>query len=231
MFLTLTNVQSGGAVSLLQYIDNRSGNVRVGLRSVTYTVGWYNIEAGESISWRRASDSDTTHHHTIEVPPGLYSLGILTSLLKAAGPAITANSVNGLITLTILAGWEVLLTDGLLTLIGLDDGREGRWLDMGAYTGDRPVNFATTKTLRLHLEQLDTTHNAVDGAPSTLLAAIGLGRHAFGDIHTVRVSHPEFKRLRSGTVDELKVVLYGDTGKVLDNHGLPISVTLEFQQL
>ena len=63
MFLTLTNVQSGGAVSLLQYIDNRSGNVRVGLRSVTYTVGWYNVGARESISWR------ATLNNEIRQPP------------------------------------------------------------------------------------------------------------------------------------------------------------------
>jgi len=233
MFLTLTNVQSGGAVSLLQYIDNRAGNVRVGLRSVTYTVGWYNVGAGESISLRAAGDGRST---TIEVPPGLYSLEILSKLFKDgvnAGLekiAISANMVNGLITLTIGTGWEILLTDGLLQLLGLEDGLGGQWLDAGTYTGDRPVNFATMKTLRLHLEQLDTTHNAVDGGPSTLLAVIGLGRHAFGDISTIRIEHPEFKHLCAGTVGELKVVLRGDNGKILDNHGLPISVTLEFQQ-
>ena len=233
MFLTLTNVQSGGAVSLLKYIDNRSGNVRVGLRSVTYAVGWYNVEAGESISLRSAgADARRT---TTEVPPGLYSQGILTKFLVDAVNfglekiATSTNLVNGLITLTVGNGWEVLLTDGLLMLLGLDNGFGGQWLDAGTYTGDRPVNFATTKTLRFHLEQLDSTHNAVDGTPSTLLATIGLGRHAFGDISTFSIPHPEFKHLCGGTVDELKVVMHGDTGKILDNHNLPISVTLEFQ--
>jgi len=37
MFHTLLNVQ-GEAISLLQYIDNHSGNVRVELRAITYTM-------------------------------------------------------------------------------------------------------------------------------------------------------------------------------------------------
>ena len=163
MFLTLTNVQSRGAVSLLQYIDNRSGNVRVG--SVTYTVGWYNVGAGESISWRAPSNSEARQPHprSTTVPPGLYGIEDIIKLLEGAANArservaISTNRVNGLLTLTVGNGWEVLLTDGLLMLLGLDNGFWGHWLDAGIYTGDRPVNFATTKSLRLHLIQLNTS--------------------------------------------------------------------------
>ena len=224
MFLTLTNVQSGEAVSLLQYIDNRSGKVQVALRSITYTVGWYNVEAGESISWRTNGTNGT-----VPVTPGLYSVEDLIKFIEANGVTLSVNKANGLITLLVEADREVLLTDGLLTLLGLDDGFGGQWLDSGTYTGDRPVNFATTKALHLHLEQLDTTGNVTDGAPSTLLATVGLGRHAFGDINTIRLAYPEFKCLRSGTVNELKLVVRGDDGKSLDNHGLPIYVTFELQ--
>ena len=54
MFQVLTNVQTGEAVSLQQYIDNRNGDLTaglsVGLRSITYKVGWYKVNAGESFS-------------------------------------------------------------------------------------------------------------------------------------------------------------------------------------
>ena len=155
MFLTLTNVQSGGAVFLL-YIDNRSGNVRVGLRSVTYTVGWYNVGAGESISWRASPNNEARRPsppRSTTVPPGLYGIEDLIKLLEEAANArservaISTNRVNGLLTLTVGNGWEVLLTHGLLMLLGLDNGFGGLWLDAGMYIGDRPVNFATTKSL------------------------------------------------------------------------------------
>ena len=50
MFQTISNIQRGDAVSLQQYIDNRGGDLRVGLRSITYTVGWFMVREGESIS-------------------------------------------------------------------------------------------------------------------------------------------------------------------------------------
>jgi len=52
MFHTLTNVQDGAAVPLQQPINNQNGTLRVGLRSITYTVGWFNVGPQEAISWR-----------------------------------------------------------------------------------------------------------------------------------------------------------------------------------
>jgi len=52
MFYTLTNVQDGAAVPLQQPIDNQNGNLRVGLRSISYTVRWFNVGPQEAISLR-----------------------------------------------------------------------------------------------------------------------------------------------------------------------------------
>ena len=54
---------------------------------------------------------------------------------------------------------------------------------------------------------------------------------AFGDIHTVSIPNPEFKRLCGGTSAELKVEIREDSGELLNNHSLPIAVTLEIQQV
>ena len=72
MFQTLSNVQSGEAIRLQQCIDNRGGNLRIGLRTITYTVGWYNIEDGESISWRAAEEE--SHMYKYSMAPGQYNL-------------------------------------------------------------------------------------------------------------------------------------------------------------
>ena len=135
----LTNVQSG-AVALQEPIDNRNGNLRVGLRSITYMVGWYNVGAGESISWRAPSNNESrrSRPRSTTVAPGLYGIEDLIKLLEEAANdrsariAISTNRLNGLLTLTVTNGWEVQITNGLLTLLGLDDGRGGRWLDSGA---------------------------------------------------------------------------------------------------
>ena len=71
MFHTLTNVQDGAAVPLQQPIDNQNDNMRVCLRSITYTVGWFNVGPQEAFSWRPSGKMEITG--TIPFPPGLYS--------------------------------------------------------------------------------------------------------------------------------------------------------------
>ena len=227
MFHTLSNVQRGEAIPLLRCIDNRDGHLSIGLRSITFAAGWYNIEKGEKFSWKSTRRGDLEPpEESLTIPPGLYGFDRLQEVLKGASHTLTVCGENGLITLTVAPGWEILLSDGLLALLGLDDGLGGIWLDAGVYKGDRPVNFATRQMLWVHLEELNTSGNIADGAPSTLLACVGLGRHAFGDINTVRMECPEFKRLRDGTISELKVSIRDAHGKV-SNQDLPIHVALE----
>ena len=229
MFHTLSNVQRGEAIPLLRCIDNRDGHLSIGLRSITFAAGWYNIEKGEKFSWKStvtgSGDLEQPEEY-LTIPPGLYGFDRLQEILKGASHTLTVCGENGLITLKVSPGWEILISDGLLGLLGLDDGLGGVWLDAGVYTGDRPVNFATRQMLWVHLEELNTSGNIANGAPSTLLSCVGLGRHAFGDIKTVRMECPEFKRLRDGTISELKVSIRDAHGKI-SNQDLPIHVALE----
>ena len=71
--------------------------------------------------------------------------------------------------------------------------------------------------------------NMVDGNVSTLLTSIGLGCHSHGDIGTVRIEHPEFKKLQNGTINELKITVKDEKGNVINNNDLPIYITLELQ--
>ena len=58
MFHTLTNVQDGTEVPQQQPINNQNGNLRVGLRSITYTIGWFNVGTQEAISWRPSGKTE-----------------------------------------------------------------------------------------------------------------------------------------------------------------------------
>ena len=85
MFQTLTIVQKGEAVvvGLQQYIDNRCGDLLIGLRSITYTVGWYNIDAGEYFSWRSSTWGVSGASNTTDIHPGLYGFARLHDTIKA----------------------------------------------------------------------------------------------------------------------------------------------------
>ena len=237
MFHTLTNVQTGGARYLEQGIDNSTGNLCAGLRSITFAVGWYNIDEGETVSWRNDSGGRIASR---SFTPGLYNFTHFRSKFRRLGvsTSVDINRLDGLITLSVPVGWQLKITDGLLNLLGLKDGLNGEWLDASTYIGDYPANFAIINTLYVHLEQLSDTNNRLNGAPSQLLAVIPVNRvegvtttvpSRFGDINTVRFEQPEFKRLQVGYISELKVTITDENGRLLNNHGLPISVVLEFK--
>jgi len=110
-------------------------------------------------------------------------------------------------------------------------------LEAGTYKGDRLVDFTGTKTLHVHLDQINTSENRLNGAPTTLpclVPAVSSGISIFtpshfGDINTVRFELPEFKHLQAGTLSKLKITIEDDRGRVLDNQGQPISVVVEIQ--
>ena len=142
-------------------------------------MGWDNVGSSEIFSWHY-NDGLT---NTLEVVTGLWSINRLKDLVDNPGLGLLVSKVNGLVTLLVLIGWKVQFMAGLLTLLGLDDSES---LDAGTYTGDRLVNFVPpTKTLHVRLEQVNPTHNALDGAPSTLLGAVGERCYSFGKIETV----------------------------------------------
>ena len=244
MILTFTNVQRCEAIPIQQPIDNQNGSLRIGLRSITLTVGWYNIEKVEKILVK-ANDNEPPTSRMIE--PGLYSFKQLKDAMegweKSHTPPklpakndrkdrkgldsidLTVSSTTGLISMTTLCPYR--LSDRLLEMLGLDDGLDGQWLQPGTYTGDRPVNFFETKVLCVHLEEINTTDNLVDGTRSTLLASVGVGCPSFGDVQTIYINNPEYKRLSCGTLSKMKISIKDVFGKSIDNHQLPIYLTLE----
>lgn len=171
MFHTLSDVQRGEAVPLQQYIDNRDGRLYIGLKSITFAVGWYNIEQRETFSWRSTGRSE----ETLNIWPGLYGFDQLKELLEEAS-RLKVSRATGRVILIVATGRQVRLSDGLLMLLGLHDGLSGVWLDGGsAYPGQRPVNFAKSQMLWIHLDEINTAETIVDGTPSTLLTSIGWG--------------------------------------------------------
>ena len=149
MFNTLTSVQTGEAVPLLQPIDNRDGRLKVGLRQLELVVGWYNVTGEESFTVAPSGRPEKT----TQVSPGLWGFGELKQRIEHDGVELQVNRSNGMVTLIVLAGRELRLSDGLLDLLGLDDGKGGDWLNPGTYKGDGPVHFSPTRSLHIHLEQ------------------------------------------------------------------------------
>lgn len=229
MFHTLTNIQRGVPVSLWRPLDNREGRASVALRSLTYNVGWHNVHKAETFHWQ---NSDTGKSGTVEIPAGLYSFEALKDLLLQAGSgfglSLDVNQENGFVSLVVPLSIAIKLSSQILELLGLDVQTETEtWIGPGTYVGSRPINFALTSALFIHLDELSTIHNMFDGTPSTLLGVVSLGCESFGENATIYIPAPEFKRLSQEYITELTVSVRDVQARKIDNHTLPLSLTIE----
>jgi len=174
----------------------------VSLRSITYTVGWYNV--GQQEAFSRRPSGKTEIMGTIPFPPGLYSFSRLINLFSAIRINFTLrlNRVNCSAKMWFPTGWEVHLTDGLLAHLNFDND-DNKWFDSGTYVSDRHVDLARPEALYVYLEQLNTAEYCVNGARSTLLTVVEISRNpAFGSTRTVRFEILELKRLSGGFASE-----------------------------
>lgn len=201
-------------INLQQYIDNRDGCKQVGLKSFTYTQGWYNI--GNEIV-------QMTGDRPFHIEPGFYSFQQISDIFQSLKIILTVNETNGIVTL--VTPTELKISKGLKSMLGL--GNKRRFSPNLYHVGDRPVDFAVVKSLYLHLKQLNTSLNYFDGAPSSILAVVPIANRVFGDIVTMRFEHPEYKCLTNNALTELTLEVRDEFNNRIDNHGLPMTAVLE----
>ena len=164
---TLTNIQTGKPYQLQSYIDNRDNDKTVGLKSITYWVGWHNLIWKQFIA---------TKNKMIDLEPGLYNFNDFKDIFLNQSINLSVNKTNGSITLEIPASTEIQLSTGILSMLGIIS-KHGQ-LNAGKHYGK--IDLARPKELRIYLKQINTATNYVDGAPSTLLAFILVADKPFG---------------------------------------------------
>lgn len=214
MYHTISDISK--PVDLQQYIDNRNGYKRVGLKSFTYSWGWHNLK-NEVIQKQGESP--------VRIKPGYYSFQQLADIFRIHKVDVSVNETNGRVTLKTPA--ELKISKRLKSMLGLQV--KGRFFSKSTYVGDRPLDFAVVKCLYVHLTGINTSCNYYNGTPSDVLAVIPIENKSFGDIVTTRFEHPEFKRLINETISELKMVVKDENGDLIDNNGLPMSCVLEIK--
>lgn len=209
-------------VPLQQYIDNTNSDIKVGLRSIMYNIGWYNINY-ETVKWIKGG---TTPDVDFIIQPGLYNFNDLQNILINTTPQLKLhiNKSNGIAVISVPKGYDVHLTDGLKQMLGI----MGNVFSEGTHIGSRPINFSPLKSLYIHLNQVNTTDNFYNGVQSDLIGVVPVGDKTFGDTVNVHYEHPEFRNLADGTISELEIRVTDENNNIIENHGLPISIVLEF---
>ena len=179
---TLTNVQLRKPFQLQTYIDNRDSDKMVGLNSITYWVGWYNITGKQYI---------TTKNKRIDLETGLYNFNGLRQIFEDESISLSVNNTNGVITIKIPQNMEIELSSGILLLLGIVS-KHGR-LTAGRHVGTKMVDFAKPKELRVYQDQINTANNYVNGIPSSLLIIIPVFDRPFGKAVYLSFARPILK--------------------------------------
>ena len=84
---TLTNVQK--PCLLQNYVDNIDSTKMIGITSITYLVGWYNITGKQYIE---------TKSKRIDLEPGLYNFIDLRQIFSDESVILSVNYTNGFVT-------------------------------------------------------------------------------------------------------------------------------------
>ena len=225
MFITLTRLNDEEAPVINPVISNKDGGLYVALRGFNYEVGYHNI--GEmSVFVLRPS---TREYDTITVPSGLYTIEQLSRYLTKNVPALIVRITKSrLAEINIKDGFAVRIEDDLRQILGV-----GETLLQGGkkYVGNWPVRLPIPhKWFYIYLNQLSTSSNLVDGAPSSLLAIVPAT--ADGDsVVRINPSNPMYKRLQVGNIHQLSLRVLNERGEIFDNNKKPMTAVLEIRHV
>ena len=228
-FVTITNAEKGKPIRLSQTIDNTNRNLKIGLKSISGRVGWYNIDS--ELNWYYTHQGGDPSD-AIKVFPGLYSFEELTKEFSSQidGLEFEVDEKTGKIAMTIPEEYQIWFPDRVLEMFGLDDRG---WLTAGDYEGDHSIEFAPQRIL-VYLKQLSTTGNITNFASqnlsgSQLLGFIPIPNSDFGEHFFTVFEKPNFKSLQTTSIYEIDLdfkIEWRSNSIKLNNHEQPLNFEL-----
>lgn len=226
------NDATKGTFRLPEAIDNKNGQLKIGIRGINYWVGLFNIKVRQRCRWQR-SDQDFRDFY---IDPGLYNFKELVKDLKKGvrDLNIVLDKTTGLAKFIIPNGVALWISEPLKYCFGITDNNE--WLTK-TYTGNKPVEFLPTGGINIYLNELSTSNNFMSESNninhSNLLENIPLLTENFAQHVVIRLTNPKFVNLSAGEINQLQFSFKSQWGngkeEDLDNHSLPIGLDLEIK--
>ena len=195
MFITIDDIKN--EIVLINPIDNRNGNKKVGLIRAYFVYSFYNIEKDEKIHLKNGE--------TLPVKKGLYTLKDIE------------NVSSGKVKYDSLTGKSVI--DPTIS-------RFGPYMNkILGISNDNYIDMLLSKKIfSFKINKLSTTDNILNGKSSDVLYTGYLNKDiSFGDIIYFEPANIQYKKLVNGVIDQLKVSLIdGDGNEILSNFKISI---------
>ena len=227
MFITLTQLRNEEASVLQTAIDNTGGKLHVALRGFHYEVGYRNVGSSQGFFLRSPNPQNPNSpvQQSFPVPPGLYTFKQLSRFIaenvNGAQLSLTATNITRLIVPRHIA---IKFRSDLRRLLGID---EKGWIE-GTYEGDRPARIVAHKWFHIYLDQLSTSSNLIDGAPSTLLAIVPAA--AVSSTADITPSNPMYKKLEVGDIHHLNLRVLDEDGAMVQHREKYMPAVLEIRE-
>ena len=187
MFITLTRLHDY-ALDITPAITNHDGALHIALLSLDYEVCYHNLRE-TSVFVLSPSEKE---YKNFAVSSGAYTPERLARYLTKNIPSLEGKITrNRHAAISMDDGVAISLEDDLREILGFD---ERLIQGSGEHVGARPVSLPPIHDwLYIHLDQLSTAGNIVDGGPSTLLAAFPAAEPGVVEIASYAPTNPRTK--------------------------------------
>ena len=206
MYVTLTDIQKGEPVSLPSCIENRERGFGVALCALTYYPEWYNISSALK------NDTFVIGVESHVVPAGYYNVCELAKHFEPHGVKLELNAPTGRCKIST-SGKFLRLSKGLSQSLGFDITTVK---PEQVLTASRQPELAVHREVFVHLRELSTSENLLNGKPSTLLYSVSVENTSCGGGRTVSITNRMYKRLASGAVPQVTVQVLDKCDRILD---------------
>ena len=102
-----------------------------------------------------------------KIVDGYYSFQQIADVFQTLNITLSVNETNGIA--SFITHSELKISKSLRQMLRF--GNKRRFAIDETHHGERSIDFAIYKSLYVHLEQLNTAYNYLNGAPSTILAS------------------------------------------------------------
>ena len=195
MYITIDNIKN--ETLLINPIDNRNGDKKIGLIRAYFVFSFYNVQKDEKIHLKNGE--------TLKVKRGCYTK---KDIEKVSSGKVKYDSLTGK---SVIDASISRLRPYMNKILGISNGN---YIDM-----------LLSKTMFLFkIIKLSTTDNILNGKPCDVLYTGYLNREiSFGDIVYFEPNTIQYKKLVNGTIDQLKVSLVdGDGNEISSNFKISI---------
>ena len=195
MYITVDDIKN--EILLINPIDNRNGDKKIGLIRAYFVYSFYNVEKDEKIHLKNGE--------TLPVKKGCYTK---KDIEKVSSGKVKYDSLTG------------------KSVIDASISRFGPYMNkiLGISNGNYIDTLLSKKMFSFKINKLSTTDNIFNGKPSDVLYTGYLNKDiSFGDIIHFELTNVQYKKLVNGVIDQLKVLLVdGDGIEILSNFKISI---------